>query len=70
MPTYTAKCNNCGNTQTYRRSIAERNDTPICCEVKMVKTIDAVDGFVDIPATGQKRVWAAPGKLGWQTGNV
>lgn len=60
MPTYSAKCANCGNTQTYRRSIAERHQTPICCEKPMEKTIDAPGGFVDFPADGPKKVWGRP----------
>jgi predicted nucleic acid-binding Zn ribbon protein len=66
MPIYSAECKNCGNKQNYTRSIAERNETPICCEVPMTKVLDAPGGFVDLPAAG-KRVW---GKPGWQTGNV
>lgn len=69
MPRYHAKCKNCGHEQDYRRSIAERDQTPICCEVPMEKTLDAPAGFADFPAAGRK-VWGAPGKLGWQTGNV
>ena len=60
MPTYHAKCLNCGNEQDYRRSIDERNQTPICCEIPMQRTLDAPAGFPDMPATGQKRVWGVP----------
>ena len=60
MPTYTAKCKNCGGVQTYRRSIAERNDTPVCCELRMEKMIDAPAGNVDFPADGPKKVWGKP----------
>jgi predicted nucleic acid-binding Zn ribbon protein len=62
MPTYSAKCQNCGNTQTYRRSIDERNDTPICCEVRMAKVMDAPAGNLDWPTQGRKS-W---GKPSWQ----
>lgn len=54
MPTYTAKCPKCGSVQSYRRSIAERNDTPVCCEVKTEKQMDAPFGKLDFPSAGRK----------------
>ncbi len=66
MPTYHAKCPQCGNEQDYRRSIDQRNETPICCEKPMERTLDAPGGYVDFPAGG-RRVWGPPG---WATKNV
>lgn len=41
MPTYTAHCQACGAEYDYIRSIANRNDTPICCDVPTVKGLTA-----------------------------
>lgn len=61
MPTYEARCAKCGQVHTYRKSIAERDDTPTCCDSKTERGIyTAPDGFVDFPATGQKRVYGPP----------
>lgn len=54
MPTYSAKCKNCGKSVTYRRSIAERNQTPVCCELPMQRQLDAPFAKVDFPAAGRR----------------
>lgn len=41
MPTYSAVCNCCGKSQSYVRKIADRNDTPICCNEQTQRQIDS-----------------------------
>jgi predicted nucleic acid-binding Zn ribbon protein len=40
MPTYTGKCEVCGELHTYIRKVADRNDTPECCGAKTTKVLD------------------------------
>lgn len=41
MPLYSSKCNKCGTAHTYYKTVAERADTPLCCEEKTFKTLDS-----------------------------
>lgn len=40
MPMYSAKCDVCNTTHSYVRRIADRNETPVCCGVAMLKVLD------------------------------
>jgi len=63
MPTYVAHCSNCGAEHDYIRSIANRNDTPICCGVPTVKglTTPAISAMT---FTGHKGFHMPDGKNG------
>ena len=64
MPRYDARCNLCGKTQEYTRSIAEMYATPVCCGENMEKvTLTPIAGFLDFPVGGERKVW---GKVGWR----
>jgi predicted nucleic acid-binding Zn ribbon protein len=39
MPTYTAKCSVCSTHHDYVRRVADRDDTPLCCETKTDKQL-------------------------------
>jgi hypothetical protein len=39
MPTYSARCTKCGQEQDYIARIANRDDTPVCCDVKTERFI-------------------------------
>ena len=39
MPTYTAKCPVCSTHHDYVRRVADREDTPSCCETRTVKQL-------------------------------
>jgi len=50
MPIYEAKCKQCNTETTYRASISEMYQTPICCGQPMEKVIlSGVLGAVDKP---------------------
>lgn len=38
---YSSICDACGTSHSYVRSVAERNQTPVCCGAPTRKTIDA-----------------------------
>lgn len=40
MPMYSSKCSKCGKAETYFQTIANRANTPICCEEPMMKMLD------------------------------
>ena len=40
MPMYSSKCEKCGTSHTYFQVIANRADTPLCCDAKTFKTLD------------------------------
>lgn len=61
MPTYESKCSVCDAIHTYKRSIRDRDDTPVCCGETTVRGVfSAPSGFLDIPSAGPKRVWGVP----------
>lgn len=41
MPLYTSRCSECGQLHSYVRSIATRNDTPLCHDAPTEKVLDA-----------------------------
>jgi len=41
MPTYSARCSHCGSEHEYITRIADRDDTPVCCEAKTERFIVA-----------------------------
>jgi predicted nucleic acid-binding Zn ribbon protein len=63
MPTYTAHCSTCGHEQDYIRSIANRNDTPLCCDAPMVKGLTA-PAISAMAFTGHKGFHMPDGKHG------
>jgi hypothetical protein len=51
MPIYNAKCTECGKVHEYSKRIAERDDTPTCCNLPTERFLEkAPMGFVDNPA--------------------
>ena len=53
MPIYEAICKTCEKVHTYKQSIADRDKTPICCEIQTErKIITPPSAFVDIKAAG------------------
>lgn len=48
MPTYSARCSECGVAKDYITRIADRDNTPVCCNKQMVKQLSAPA----IPAMG------------------
>lgn len=63
MPTYVAHCPTCGTEQDYIRSIANRNDTPICCDAPMTKGLTA-PAISAMAFTGHKGFHMPDGKQG------
>jgi len=63
MPTYVAHCRTCGTDHDYIRSIANRNDTPICCGTPAVKGLTA-PAISAMSFTGHKGFHMPDGKNG------
>jgi predicted nucleic acid-binding Zn ribbon protein len=40
VPLYTSHCDSCGSDHSYVRTIANRNDTPLCCDKQTAKVLD------------------------------
>lgn len=40
MPLYSSKCSECGTAHTYVKTVANRAETPLCCDVQTFKTLD------------------------------
>jgi hypothetical protein len=58
MAIYESRCEKCGTIQTYHRRIAERDETPICCDQVTVRGIfNPPGGFIDFPSDGPKKVY-------------
>lgn len=63
MPTYVSRCEECGTEHNYIRKVAERNDTPVCCEAPTVKQLVAPEvGAMSF--SGHKGVYMPDGKNG------
>lgn len=41
MPLYSSYCPTCRKTQTYFQTVANRANTPICCDGQTTKTLDS-----------------------------
>lgn len=53
MPTYEAECRVCGKYHEYITSIADRDQTPLCCGSPTTRAIlTPPTGFVQFPAAG------------------
>jgi hypothetical protein len=51
MPLYDAQCKVCNKTQEYFKTVANRDETPVCCENKTERVLlKGPIGFVDNPA--------------------
>lgn len=53
MPTYSARCTQCGNEEDYFAKIADRDNTPVCCKAPMERALVAPM----IPAMGLSDHW-------------